>query len=129
MMPPLKKQKNIISANTSMKKLIYISALALLFVACSRKGHKKDAGKKEERVEIVPFYQNHIEISDLHKLDTNLILVEPEEYMDLPTRKKFIDCIWMMVKNPNSKVYFDSPKYTKPVTYKEIMERWTQCDS
>ncbi|HWY10905.1 MAG TPA: hypothetical protein VN026_06260 [Bacteroidia bacterium] len=112
-----------------MKKILYISVLVFLFVsACSRKKHS-EKNKTEERIEIIPFYQNQVTLKDLHQIDTNLFLVEPEEFLDKESFIRFTNAMWALVKNPNSKVFYDGYDTTK-VTYKDLIEhRFMQCDS
>jgi hypothetical protein len=111
-----------------MKNFLYIVvSIILLATACSRKKHDKN--KTGERIEIIPFYQNIVSLKDLHQIDTNLFLVEPEEFLDEPAFEIFKNSVLAIAKNPGSKVFYDSPRGTKPIPYAELKERFTQCDS
>ena len=88
-----------------MKKLIILSVLAsLVFTDCGRKKHNA----KEERVEIVPFYRNRVDIQDLHLIDTNQFLVEPEEFLNKSQYETFKNSIWKIIKDPKGKAYSDA---------------------
>lgn len=88
-----------------MKKLIIFSVLALLvFTNCGRKKHSAKKAK-EERIEIVPFYRNSVDVQDLHRLDTNLYLVEPEEFLNKQQYENFKNAMWQIIRNPKSKAY------------------------
>lgn len=112
-----------------MKKIFYISVLILLFAtACSRKKHSADKTKMEDRIEIIPFYQNQVALKDLHQIDTNLFLVEPEEFLDQEAFSKFTDAIKAMIKDPKSKIFYGGYE-TKPMTATNMKERFMECDS
>ncbi len=112
-----------------MKKLIIFSVLALLvFTDCGRKKHS--AKKSEEgRIEIVPFYRNHVMVQDLHQIDTNQFLVEPEEFLSKAQYEIFKNAMWSVIRNPNSKTFVSSSGFIKPSTIAEMRERFVRCDS
>ena len=100
----------------------------VFFSACSRKKHG-EKNQTEERTEIIPFYQNIVTLKDQHQIDTNLFLVEPEEFLDKESFARFTNAIWTLVRNPNSRVLYDAMDTTK-VTYKDLIEhRFMECDS
>lgn len=109
-----------------MKKLIILSVMALLvFANCGRKKHKTKSAK-EERIELVPFYRNSVDVQDLHRIDTNLYLVEPEEFLNKQQYENFKNAIWQIIRNPKSKV-FDGPD--KISTADVLRDRVVYCDS
>lgn len=108
-----------------MKKLIILSVLAsLFFTDCGRKKHSAKA--KEERIEIVPFYRERVMLQDLHDIDTNLYLVEPEEFLSKEQYANYKSAIWTIIRNPKSKVYDWVEQKAKP---EELMNRVAYCDS
>jgi hypothetical protein len=109
-----------------MKKLLILSVLAsLLFTDCGRKKHSSKA-TKEERIEIVPFYRERVMIQDLHDIDTNLYLVEPEEFLNKEQYANYKSAIWSIIRNPNSKVY---NWIDQKATAEELKSRVVYCDS
>lgn len=109
-----------------MKKLITLSLLALLvFTNCGRKKHKAKS-TKEERIEIVPFYRNTVDVQDLHRLDTNLYLVEPEEFLNKQQYENFKNAIWAIIRSPKSKVFDGSDQLS---TADVLRDRVVYCDS
>lgn len=109
-----------------MKKLLILSVLtALCFMNCGRKKHKTNI-KKEERVEIVPFYRNLVSVQDLHEIDTNFYLVEPEEFLNRTQYENFKQSIWRIIRDPKSKVY---NWVNQVATAKELKDRVAYCDS
>src|SRR5215216_3847557 len=118
-------RKNIISINNNMKKIITILVLLVIFISCGRK-HKKTKVTKEERIEIVPFYVNDVYTQDLHFIDTNLYLVEPEEFLNKEQFKIFKDAIRTMIRNPKSRLLnYPGSVYSE----KELKDRFFYCDS
>lgn len=113
-----------------MKKLLGVSvALLMLVSSCGNKKHKKHTGiKKEERIEIVPFYKNVAYVKDLHLIDTNQFLVEPEEFLTEAQFDVFTRSMWMLIRDPKAKVYPDFP-FSKPYNREELKERFVYCDS
>ncbi len=110
-----------------MKKLIILSLLvSLVFTDCGRKKHTAKKNK-EERIEIVPFYRNRVMVKDLHELDTNMYLVEQEEFLNKQQLKVLTAAMWSVIKNPGSKV-FTNDLY-KPAGAAELKERFIRCDS
>lgn len=108
-----------------MKKLVILSVLALLvFTDCGRKKHSAKA--KEERIEIVPFYRERVMVQDLHDIDTNLFLVEPEEFLNKEQYENYKSAIWTIIRNPKSKVYDWVEQISKP---EELKNRVSFCDS
>jgi hypothetical protein len=109
-----------------MKKLLILSVFAALcFTNCGRKKHTtKNA--KEERIEIVPFYRNLVAVQDMHETDTNLYLVEPEEFLDKGQYETFKRSVWKIIRDPKSKVY---NWVDQPATAKELLDRVSYCDS
>lgn len=109
-----------------MKQLVVISVLAALcFTNCGRKKHTtKNA--KEERIEIVPFYRNLVNVQDLHEIDTSQYLVEAEEFLNKQQYEAFKQSVWSIIRDPKSKVY---NWVDQPATAKELKERVVYCDS
>ena len=93
--------------------------------SCGRKKHKATT---EERIEIIPFYQTTVTIKDFHLIDTNLVLVEPEEFFNNEQAAEFNKAMWAMVKNPKSKIFTDGYSAT-PMTYQDLRDRLIICDS
>ncbi len=111
-----------------MKKIFYIFALVLVFVsACSRKKHS-EKNQQEGRIEIIPFYQNQVDVKDLQKIDTNLFLVEPEEFLDRESFARLTNAMWALVRNPNSRVFYDGFDTTR-IAKDFIQNKLMQCDS
>lgn len=111
-----------------MKKLIILSVLAsLLFTGCGRKKHSAKH-TNEGRTEIVPFYRNKVFIKDLHLLDTNLYLVEPEEFLNDQQRKIFTDLMWSIIRKPGAEV-FAGNVYQSVASAEDLKERFIRCDS
>jgi hypothetical protein len=109
-----------------MKKLVMLSVLAALcFTNCGRKKHSSK-NVKEERTEIVPFYRNLVAIQDMHEIDTNQYLVEPEEFLDKNQYEIFKRSIWSIIRDPKSKVY---NWVDQPATAQELKDRVAYCDS
>ncbi|MBK7669585.1 MAG: hypothetical protein IPJ32_20960 [Sphingobacteriaceae bacterium] len=109
-----------------MKKLIILSLLALLvFTNCGRKKHTAKKAK-EERIEIVPFYRNSVDVQDLHRIDTNMYLVEPEEFLNKQQYENFKNAMWQIIRNPKSKVFNGSDQLC---TADVLRDRVVYCDS
>jgi hypothetical protein len=109
-----------------MKKLVILSVLAALcFTNCGRKKHSVK-NVKEGRKEIVPFYRNLVSIQDMHEIDTNLYLVEPEEFLDKNQYETFKQAMWSVIRDPKSKVY---NWVDQPATAQELKDRVAYCDS
>lgn len=109
-----------------MKKLIILSVLALLvFTDCGRKKHTAKK-VKEERIEIVPFYRNKVMVQDLHEIDTNLYLVEQEEFLSKPQYENFKRAMWQIIRNPKSRA-FNGPDYK--YTAEDLRFKVVYCDS
>lgn len=109
-----------------MKKFVILSVLAALcFTNCGRKKHSAK-NVKEERTEIVPFYRNLVSIQDMHEIDTNLYLVEPEEFLDKNQYETFKQAIWRVIRDPKSKVY---NWVDQIATAQELKDRVAYCDS
>jgi TPP-dependent 2-oxoacid decarboxylase len=113
-----------------MKKIIAIPFILLvLFSSCGNKKHKKHSAAKEMRIEIVPFYKNVVYIKDLHLIDTNMFLVEPEEFLSKEQFLKFTEAMWKVIRDPKSKAYGGSTVYNKAYTAEQLRERFVYCDS
>ncbi len=109
-----------------MKKIITLSVLALLvFTNCGRKKHTAKKAK-EDRIEIVPFYRNSVDVQDLHRLDTNLYLVEPEEFLNKQQYENFKNAMWQIIRNPKSKAY---NWIDQLATADVLKDRVSYCDS
>ncbi len=108
-----------------MKKIITILVLPVIFISCGRK-HKNSKAVKEERIEIVPFYINEVYTQDLHFIDTNLYLVEPQEFLNKEQFKTFKEAIRAMIKDPKSRL-LDSPLHV--YSKEELKDRFFRCDS
>lgn len=109
-----------------MKKLILLSVLAsLVLTNCGRKKHSSKKNK-EERIEIVPFYRNLVSIQDLHELDTNMYLVEPEEFLSKQDYENFKNAMWSIIRQPKAKVYNGADQLS---TAQELRDRVVYCDS
>jgi hypothetical protein len=109
-----------------MKKIIILSVLALLvFTDCGRKKHSSKR-TKGERIEIVPFYRELSMVQDLHEIDTNLYLVEPEEFLNKSQYENFKNAIWSIIRHPDSKVYNGADQIS---TAEELRNRVVYCDS
>jgi hypothetical protein len=109
-----------------MKKLIPLFVLALLVLTnCGRKKHtaKKE---NEERIEIVPFYRNSVMTQDLHQIDTNQFLVEPEEFLSKQQYEIYKNAVWSMIRDPKSKVYDSADELSDA---KDLKDRFAYCDS
>lgn len=109
-----------------MKKLLILSVLSLLVFSNCRRKEPSAKKSKEERVEIVPFYRNLVSVQDMHEIDTNLYLVEPEEFLDKNQYEKFKQSIWSIIRDPKSKVY---NWVDKLATAEELQGRVAYCDS
>lgn len=109
-----------------MKKLIILSVLVVLvFADCGRKKHSVKK-TQEERIEIVPFYRNRVMIQDLHQIDTNKYLVEPEEFLNKSQYETFKTAMWSIIRNPKAKVY-SGPNDTYSTDV--LKDKVSKCDS
>ncbi len=112
-----------------MKKLILLSVfVSLLLTNCGRKKHS-DKKTNEERIEITPFYRNKVFVKDLHLIDTNMFLVEKEEFLNEQQLKVLTDAMWAIIRNPTARVFVSSPDFNKPATVTQLRERFVRCDS
>jgi len=112
-----------------MKKTIGIALLLFVVLASCGRKHKAKKEIKEERIEITPFYKNVAFVKDLHRIDTNIFLVEPEEFLSAEQFNTFTKSLWMLIRNPQSKVYPGASSVSKPWTAEELGERFMYCDS
>jgi hypothetical protein len=112
-----------------MKKALYILIAVAAFVSCGRKHKTKHVSDKQERIEIVPFYKNKVYLQDLHLIDTNQFLVEPEEFLTREQYGKFTNSMWKLIRNPKNKAFPGAMSFTKPHTREDLMERFIECDS
>jgi hypothetical protein len=108
-----------------MKRIIIILVSLAVFISCGRK-HKNKKEIKEERIEVVPFFTNVVYTQDLHIIDTNLYLVEPQEFLSKAQFKVFTDAIWTMIRNPKSRL-FDDPDQI--CTEQSLKDRFRRCDT
>jgi hypothetical protein len=112
-----------------MKKALYLILVIAAFVSCGRKHKSKPAVSKQDRIEIIPFYKNVVLTQDLHLLDTNLILVEPEEFLSGEQYKKFTDALWTIINDERPGIFPGSMPNYFGKNKKERRERFVRCDS
>ena len=112
-----------------MRRALYILLIVAAFVSCGRKHKDKSGSLKQARIEIVPFYKNIVLTQDLHLIDTNLFLVEAEEFLSDEQYKKFTDIIWTIVNDEKPAVFPGSMESYFSKNKKERRERFVRCDS
>ena len=128
-----------------MKKIIPILSIVLLVSACGTKENKTEASNSD-RMEITRFIVNRVIFQDTLLInrelnDTAKTKLEPHScydgnpalYLKGEQFEKLKEAIWMVIKSPDSKTFFNvnggPPDWSQPAPKDVIRDKIIMCDS
>lgn len=123
-----------------MKKIFILTGLVAVIYSCSPSSSRENS-KSTARIEICAYKETEVILKDTMQVRTaytrsdsgrmsmyefSNYYARPYSYLNAQQFGAFKSAVWMLVKDPKSKVYRNSGK---PISPKEVRDLFIKCDS